>query len=124
MVEISSEVVKDIGIIGAVFTLGACCGAATGIGAVGGMVWAVSSAAFGGVAAAGVHKSGIHLSIVGITGIAASVFGGACALKAAGLALTFSAALLLSMTHAAIVLGVVALVTLGFVVTGRVQESF
>jgi hypothetical protein len=124
MVEINREVVKDIGIIGAVFTLGACCGAVTGVGVVGGMIWSVSSAAFGGVAAAGGHKSGMHLSIVGVVGIAASIFGGACALKLAGLAVTFSAALLLSTTHAAIVLGVAALVALGFLVTGRVKESF
>lgn len=123
MVEINEEVIKDIAMIGTVFAVGACCGVVTGVGAVGGMVWSISSAAFGGVAAAGGHKAGIKLSIVGIMGIAAGIFGGACALKAAGLAATFSAALLLSTTYAAIVIAAVAIVALGFVVTGRVTQS-
>lgn len=122
--EIKSEVIKDVCIVGAIFALGAGCGAITGAGVVAGMVWSISSAALGGIVAASGHKAQMNLNIVGIVSIAAGILGGACALKLAGLAITFSAALLLSTTHAAMVLGVVAVIALVFFLIGRVKPNY
>lgn len=119
MLEMRNEVIKDLSIAGAVFAIGAGCGAATGVGAVGGMLWSVGAAALGGVIVSMGNNANIHLNILGIVGIAAGIFGGACALKLGGLVPTFSAALLLSTQSAAIALAAVSAVALIYFLAAR-----